>query len=759
MREVIDFSNGWDFMLAEGGTEWQKVDLPHCAVVEAEVIGTPWSGECVYCNTFFAPEAWRGKMVYLEVGGAMQTTKIFVNDLYQFTHFGGYQRFLVPLDGAIAIGGENSIRLEIDNRPTADVAPAKRVADLDFCYHSGLYREVKLHVYESVHISDELGVSIEAGGGVFIRTTELAEKTAKLSLQCHVLHEIAQSRRFVILDAATAESKVGVKVDIIAPDGSVIEQLSAEDVDLMPNCDRNFCFDLTVDEPSCWSPESPALYQAVFRVFCNGKLSDSRTERFGIRTIEFTRDAFWLNGKAYDLIGANRHMEYPFVGNAVPPNAHKRDAKIIKNGGYNFVRLAHYNQHSAFLDSCDELGLLVIAPIPGWQQYHSNEHFLANTFRDCRELVRTLRNRPSVMLWEVSLNESYPPCWINREFHRITHAEYPGDQCFTCGDTLGLFEEWDVLFYHDRLNADKPIIIREYGDWSFGGNLSTSRQRRGNGVEALLLQTWNFMWSLNVARQTPNVVGTADWVMFDYNRGYHHDIERSGSTDIYRYPKPKYFFYQSQNHPEPMLHAVRCGGRVIVFSNCDKVAIYADSRLLARQKPDSGADSAYGVDGERPGWESAQTSKVDCRCKPFDGGNAGALNSPPFTFGDIAADIEKLTVIGYRNGGEVIRQALCTPGEAVKLRIDLRTEGIAIGKGDLVFADVLLLDLNDTIVPATAPVTLRASGEVEVIGGMAETEAGVAGFLVRVRTPGAFTIHAACTPDGIGELTADASFQ
>ena len=60
----------------------------------------------------------------------------------------------------------------------------------------------------------------------------------------------------------------------------------------------------------------------------------------------------------------------------------------IKEGGFNIVRLAHYPQDPAVLDACDELGLLVIDCIPGWQFFNSDSLFVKRTFRDIRDIFR-----------------------------------------------------------------------------------------------------------------------------------------------------------------------------------------------------------------------------------------------------------------------------------------------------------------------------------------------------------------------------------
>ena len=85
---------------------------------------------------------------------------------------------------------------------------------------------------------------------------------------------------------------------------------------------------------------------------------DGGVTRVGIRKAEFKgKDGFWLNGKPFgQLVGANRHQDFAYVGNALPNSQQWRDAKRLRDAGCTIIRVAHYPQDPAFMDACDENG-------------------------------------------------------------------------------------------------------------------------------------------------------------------------------------------------------------------------------------------------------------------------------------------------------------------------------------------------------------------------------------------------------------------
>ena len=88
-----------------------------------------------------------------------------------------------------------------------------------------------------------------------------------------------------------------------------------------------------------------------------------------------------------ELRGLSRHQSYAYQGYAMPDSIQRLDAQILKKDlGCNAVRTSHSPQSPAFLDACDELGLLVFTEMPGWR-YIGDESWKAQALQNCREMV------------------------------------------------------------------------------------------------------------------------------------------------------------------------------------------------------------------------------------------------------------------------------------------------------------------------------------------------------------------------------------
>jgi beta-galactosidase len=746
----ISFNNQWEFvkdidtvnaiqsLVDNSKIAWQKISLPHTPAIEpVEKVKEQWQGTCYYRKNFTIAASDKGKTIALQFDAAMHEAAIYINGKYVGKHVGGYLPYYIDITDAIKFGGDNLVIVKLNNQDNADIPPGKLIKDLDFNYYGGIYRNAWLIIKNKVHIADAVEANREGGGGVLLHYENVTDAGAKLVIKTEVTNDYNQLQqaqvKLIVQDQKGNEvgASLSPKQAINIKDFTVFGQ------------------EISIKKPSLWSPENPYLYKLTVQVLQNGKVVDQEIIKTGVKTFQFREGSFTLNGKKVLLTGTNRHQEYPYIGYALSDNAQYRDAYKIKEAGFNFVRCSHYPPSPAFLDACDELGILVMNSIPGWQ-FFGKEQFQKNSLQNIRDMIHRDRNHACIILWESSLNETGMSKEYMQESHSIVHKELPFTDVYTCGWLEDVYDVFIPARQHAKAPdywkkyTKKPLLIAEYGDWEYyaqnaGFNQKeykdlmeserTSRQLRSSGKKGMLQQALNFQEAHN-DNLKGTLVGDANWLMFDYKRGYAADIESSGIMDIYRLPKFSFYFYQSQyRKPEnaktdfgnPMVFIASdwnntATKEVKVFSNCDEVALSLNGKLIARQKPDADQFS-------------------------------DKLLHPPFTFQVNKFEPGSLTAIGFINGKEMAKSEQRTPAapSRIKLSIDYSGKTIQSGKPDIVFVYARIEGVNGTVITeAKNLVKFTVKGNAELIGiNPVKAEAGIATILLKTGdAPGEIIITA-----------------
>lgn len=751
-----DFSRGWRFHVGElpnarlnslDDSVWQAVRLPHSPRVEALVIGAAgpeseqWQGICWYRKTFQVDADLAENVVLLKFEGAMRVADIWLNGRHLSRHIDGHLPLVLDITDRLKAGKQSVVAVRLDNYDNPITGP-KPLAQLDFNFYGGLYRPARLIIKNRLHISDPILADRPASGGVFVRCSEVSSERATLRVQAHLRNAFDKSRQ------AT------VRTTVLDVDGNAVQTQEQSAGELASQDDAEVVQEFILDHPRLWSMDDPYLYRVRTEVLSDGKVADSETTHVGVRHFRIDKGGFWLNGEKTFLRGVNRHQEYPYVGYAVSDNAQYRDAKRIKDAGFDYVRLSHYPQSPAFMDACDELGLLVMNSIMGWQYFGEVPEFADYQYRQCRDLIRRDRNHPCVLLWEVSLNESGMSAEFIRRTQEIAHEELPGDQCFTCG-WAGDYDVFIQARQHGgcRKVTDQPCVVSEYGDWEYYAQNAgirqdqwenlleaerSSRQSRADGEWRLLQQATNFQEAHNDNRKT-SAFADGLWVMFDYNRGYSPDWETSGCMDIFRLPKPSYYFFQSQRDPEqkvpgiqsgPMVHIANAWShdsptQVRVFSNCQSVTLYVNDKLLATQEPDRDRLSTN-------------------------------LAHPPFTFEVPVYVPGSLRAVGLVDDAPAAEHCRHTPEVPAQMRLIADFAGCSLqaGVNDLVFLHAEIVDKNGTVLAGESrAVAFRATGPGRIIGdNPAPAQAGIATVLLQAADDPGEIVVTTSTP-GLPEAT------
>jgi beta-galactosidase len=680
-----------------------------------------------------------GARQILYVGAAMHSARVLMDGLERGRHSGGYLPFEIDLTDSLADGQSHTLTLVLDNRDNPDIPPGKPYADLDFCWYAGLYRDVQLRVYPALHITDAVSAGETGGGGIFVRTLEANSQSATVDVRTH------------LRNASGDAHSITVRVELFLGE-KLLSSGASKPLALTGREAVHVGQQLIVSHPQLWNVDSPTLYHVAVSICSSeGETIDRRTERVGLRRISFSRSGgFQLNGRRVRLRGTNRHQEIPYAGYAASRAAQYRDARRLKEAGFDYVRLSHYPQSPHFLDACDELGIVVMNAIPGWQ-FIGGEIFQNACYQNAREVIRRDRNHACVVLWELSLNETHMPEAFMARLHAVGHEEMPGDQMFTCG----WMDRYDVYIrsrqhgeIHHWQSGDKALVIAEYGDWEFyaanegfdqktGAGVhaawSNSRQFRSEGERGLRQQSFNHQIALNDTLSSPAVLD-GQWCAFDYARGYHPMRASCGIMDIFRLPKFSYYFYRSQRHASeggrnwtggPVVfiasHWTQASDlRVLVYSNCEEVELFLNASSLGRKRPDVT-------------WMSQH------------------LPHPPFVFDLPVFAPGSLDATGYVGNLACAMHRVSTPASPVLLEVVGDDLGIPPGENetDVVIAHAYFRDEQNALcIEQTGTVIFSIEG-AGALAGPAQTvaEAGVASTVLLL-PPDAkargFTLHASC---------------
>ncbi len=582
-RQIVDLNHGWLYSenAAPGSSAavfndraFKTVNLPHTNKL------VPLNGfdehdymfVSVYRKHFRLPAIDASKRIFVDFDGVMTAAKVYLNGEFVGENNGGYNDFSFEITKLVKTAGDNVLAVEVDSTERKDIPPFGDM--VDYLTFGGIYRDVRLRIVDGVFIEN-----------VFARTSNVLRPDRTLHVRVS-LSERPKGHGLVI-ELSDGWKTVASQTTLYAAgsDGKTEERS-----------------EITIDgleEIELWDVDHPKLYDLKVTLEIDGRAVDSYSTRIGFRDAKFTPDGFFLNGKVLKLRGLNRHQTFPWVGGAMPARVQRRDAWILKKElKCNIVRTSHYMQSPHFLDACDELGLLVLEEIPGWQHI-GDKAWQDLAVRDLESMITRDRNRPSIVLWGVRINESRD----DHDFYSRTNLA--ARLLDPTRQTGGVRYRYDSEFLEDVFTMNefrfplRPPRHPRYLITETNGHMYPTK--RFDNVERVREHTHRHARFHDGVASDKGYAGGLAWCAFDYNT---HDYFGSGDricyhgvSDIFRIPKPAAGFYRSQCDPseeiviEPGFDWARGDENetftdALVCSNCEKLKFYIGDRMIAEVEPD-----------------------------------------------------------------------------------------------------------------------------------------------------------------------------
>lgn len=661
VRTEQTFEKGWKFTREDNAdfakpgfndAKWQNVTVPHDWAIygpfsinndkqemaitqdgQTEAMehagrtgGLPFVGTGWYRLNFDAPSFEKGKKATLIFDGAMSHARVYINGQEAGYWPYGYNSFYVDATPYLKPGEKNELAVRLENeRESSRWYPG-----------AGLYRNVHLVVTEDVHIPT---------WGTVITTPVVEDGFARVNVKTDL-----------VMPKGKNVGDYRIVTEILNPEG---KRISSDDRPGDRLDGTFFNQNFVVYHPSLWSPENPALYTAVSKVYDGETLKDEYTTRFGIRTLEIVPDkGFFLNGKLTKFKGVCNHHDLGPLGGAVNDAAIRRQIRILKDMGCNAIRTSHNMPAPELVEACDEMGMMLMPEsFDEWKSakmangYHKEFDEWAE--KDLVNLIRHYRNNPSVVMW--CIGNEVPDQWngsngpkLSRMLQDICHREDP-----TRPVTQGMDAPDAVV--NNNMAATMDIAGFNYRPHKYSENYKKLPQQIILGSETASTVSSRGVYKFPVTRQAmkkyddhqsssydvehcgwsnlpeddwiwhddkPWAIGEFVWTGFDYlgePTPYYTDWPSHSSLfgiiDLAGLPKDRYYLYRSHwNKDEETLHILphwTWPGRegevtpIFVYTNYPAAEVFINGKSQGKRTkdlsvtPENSADSASTADFKR----------------------------------------------------------------------------------------------------------------------------------------------------------------
>jgi beta-galactosidase len=673
---------------------WRNIDLPHDWAVELPFVNSPnfdvmahgykpvgglfpetsigW-----YRKHFAVSRADSGQRFQIQFDGIYRDANVWVNGFYLGNNKSGYVGTAYDITDFLNYDRDNILVVRVDATQYEGW----------FYEGAGIYRHVWLNQYNNVHIAHD---------GAFVYT-KVQGNRATVNLELTVENQ------------GLSASNCTVSAYVTTRDGKIEGKTTEQPVSLAVNESKTIKQKLTISNPNLWSIDNPYLYRIIPVVKVGGKEVDSKQLRFGIRTINITKDGLFVNGKYVKVQGTDNHQDHAGVGSALPDYLQYYRIRLLKDMGVNAYRTSHNAPTPELLDACDSLGMLVLDE---QRLLNSGPEYMGQFER----LLKRDRSRACVFLWSIGNEEG----WIQtttigkrlaqsllakqKELdptRKSTYAADVGNEFKGVNEVIPVrgfnYREYAVQDYHNS-HPDQPIVGTEMGSTVTTRGIYVKDTVRCYVPDEDITAPWwastaEKWWSLAAVR--PWWMGGFVWTGLDY-RGeptpyqWPNINSHFGIMDVCGFPKNIYYYYQSWWTDKDVLHISphwNWKGQegkpidVWVNTNADNVELFLNGKSLGKKEMPRNSHLQWSVNYEPGTLEAVAykkgrklTAKVETTGEPFE-----VVVTPYKT--TMIADGKDATVI---NISVVDQQGREVPDANNLIRFSLTGDAkiIGVGNGD-----------------------------------------------------------------------------
>lgn len=519
-RFSLDFSNTglnrkWESEAYKSDGGWDRVQVPHSFSADGRYLffeGTGW-----YRKQFNFDNQPSGSRILLKFDAVFNRSEVWLNGTKLGKHEGGYTPFQFDVTQNIR-QGKNLLVVKANNHLDSLTIPTilsnpSNAGNVGWVNYGGITRDVSLIIKPEAYLKN---VKIEAVPNLLKGSSTLKIKT-------------------FLMNAKNRDTTLKISVKLFK-DGKVVPvRAKNKAIGIQANSESNYVTTIALDAKNTmlWSVDQPTLYQAEIVLG-----TDTQKVNFGIRKVEIKDSGLYLNGERVKYGGGNLVLDYPKFGSVVNDTIVDKYLRLMKEGGMEMQRLAHYPLPEKILEWADKNGMLIITEAGNWGygSREMNDTQLQEVYKkQLQEMIEANWNHPSVIAYSVGNEfDSHLESGINwtkdmfsfiktldttrlntlvsnkldRENVKVAKDEASAYADFVCVNIYSKAKGFqNIVNKIERIYPDKPIIVSEWGmraDWV------KSEQERIDHVKQVFA----------ILRKSKNVIGCSWWSFNDYYSRY-----------------------------------------------------------------------------------------------------------------------------------------------------------------------------------------------------------------------------------------------
>lgn len=728
--------------------DFKPVQLPHDWAIESPFLAKepnetgklPWNGHGWYRKTFDVPSDFDAEKdrYYLDFDGVMANPQVYVNGKLAGEWAYGYNSFRVDITPYLEAGKSNLVAVLASNRPLST----------RWYPGAGIYRHVWLEKTGPVHI---------AQWGVYITTPKPTKNQAQVKIATTINNTGKEEARVIVRQSVGKARAKAVAVTLKPGESREIEQV------------------IKLNRPRLWSCEKPSMYALKTTISQDDQVIDTRETPFGVRSIDWRKDGFYLNGKKVELKGVCEHHDLGALGAAFYARGYERKIEKLKEMGCNSIRMTHNPPAPEVLDLCDKHGILVIDEL--FDIWEAQKYDKVNGYhvywpqwwqKDVRNFVQRDRNHPCIIAWsggnEITEIHTKRGLTVSKEL-RDEFRKYDTTRPYTVGvnasvsgnysfaDTMDVFGYNYRPFEYGRFvkDRDQPVYASETSscvatrDTYFFPD-KKDFWNKGKGFSVFQVSAYGLYapgWAncpdieFEAQDQNPNIAGEYVWTGHDYigePTPYNQDASNVGNFANATAAEREAAMAQMKEMGS------KAPSRSSYFGIIDLAGFPKDTFYLYQSRWNPEVKQAHIL----PHWNWPDRVGKVTPVMVFSSGDEAELflngksqgvrkkgegetfsqsnvtvskNGHRFVWEDVVYQPGELEVVVKKKGRIWAKAKRVTTGETAKVAGSVDRPSIAGDARDLAYLELSLVDAKGNVVPTDSrKVTFRIQGPATLIG-------------------------------------------